>query len=189
MTEQEENVWKTEEVEGAKTVASSQVGLAEEEAGKTVSDGAKTKAEEECAAILGKFRSLDALAKAYAALESEFTRRSQRLKELEKAAENFEGKPAAGVNALETGTGVAEAVANSSAISVEAVLGDADALYRAASENGEVAGRIVKDYLASLSKGAPLMKGGAGLPASPKKKSSSIDGAGELALRYFKKGS
>ena len=40
-------------------------------------------------AVLGKFRSVDALAEAYGALEAEFTRRSQRLKELEKQADNF----------------------------------------------------------------------------------------------------
>ncbi len=40
-------------------------------------------------AALGKFKDVNALLKAYEALEAEFTRRSQRLKELEKQAENF----------------------------------------------------------------------------------------------------
>lgn len=44
-------------------------------------------------AVLGKFRDVNALAEAYGALEAEFTRRSQRLRELEKRAEN----PASGV--------------------------------------------------------------------------------------------
>lgn len=44
---------------------------------------------EKSSAVLGKFRSVDALAEAYGALEAEFTRRSQRLKELEKQADNF----------------------------------------------------------------------------------------------------
>jgi len=39
-------------------------------------------------AVLGKFRDVDALKEAYSALEAEFTRRSQRLKELEKRADN-----------------------------------------------------------------------------------------------------
>ena len=43
-------------------------------------------------AILGKFRSADALAEAYSALQAEFTRRSQRLRELERKAENPEAK-------------------------------------------------------------------------------------------------
>ena len=36
-----------------------------------------------------KFKSVDALASAYGALEAEFTRRSQRIKELEKTVENL----------------------------------------------------------------------------------------------------
>lgn len=38
--------------------------------------------------VLGKFKSADALAEAYSALQAEFTRRSQRLKELERKADN-----------------------------------------------------------------------------------------------------
>lgn len=44
--------------------------------------------EKKGSAVPGKFRSVDALAEAYSALEAEFTRRSQRLRELEKRAEN-----------------------------------------------------------------------------------------------------
>jgi hypothetical protein len=40
-------------------------------------------------AALGKFKSVDALLQAYGALQSEFTRRSQRLKELERETENL----------------------------------------------------------------------------------------------------
>ncbi len=41
-------------------------------------------------AVLGKFKDVDALAQAYNALQAEFTRRSQRLKELERKTENQE---------------------------------------------------------------------------------------------------
>ena len=58
-------------------------------------------------AVLGKFKDVDALAKAYSALQAEFTRRSQRLKELERKAENVaktseteNGKSATGVEKL-----------------------------------------------------------------------------------------
>ncbi len=45
--------------------------------------------------VPGKFKDVDALARAYGSLQAEFTRRSQRLKELERMAENFEkGVPA-----------------------------------------------------------------------------------------------
>jgi hypothetical protein len=39
---------------------------------------------------LGKFKDVDALAKAYSALEAEFTRRSQKLRELERMADKFQ---------------------------------------------------------------------------------------------------
>ena len=61
-----------------------------EGAAQTNSAGAK-----EDSAVLGKFKDVDALVRAYSSLQSEFTRRSQRLKELEKTLENFEGKDAA----------------------------------------------------------------------------------------------
>lgn len=46
-------------------------------------------APEQTSAVLGKFKDVDALARAYGSLQAEFTRRSQRLKELEKLTENF----------------------------------------------------------------------------------------------------
>ena len=50
--------------------------------------------QEKASAVPDKFKDVDALAKAYSSLQAEFTRRSQRLKELEKMAENFEkGEP------------------------------------------------------------------------------------------------
>ena len=49
-------------------------------------EGAQVK---NASAVLGKFRNVDALAQAYNALQAEFTRRSQRLKELERERENL----------------------------------------------------------------------------------------------------
>lgn len=72
---QEENVYEKESSrteEGVRT----QTG-AEKESGPSTS------------AVPGKFKDVDALAKAYESLQAEFTRRSQRLKQLEKLAENF----------------------------------------------------------------------------------------------------
>lgn len=71
---QEENVYAEENFhteEGVRT----QTGAEKE-------DGPNT------SAVLGKFKDVDALAKAYESLQAEFTRRSQRLKQLEKLAEN-----------------------------------------------------------------------------------------------------
>ena len=51
--------------------------------------------EDSASAVLGKFKDVNALARAYGALEAEFTRRSQRLKELEKLADNLPSGDAA----------------------------------------------------------------------------------------------
>lgn len=48
-----------------------------------IADGAVAQEKMDASAVLGKFKDVNALARAYGALEAEFTRRSQRLKELE----------------------------------------------------------------------------------------------------------
>ena len=117
-------------------------------------ENAKTPQEEP--ALPGKFKSVDALARAYSELEAEFTRRSQKLKAYEEAA------------------GAAEAA-----------MRDPEALYRAVTENKEVRARVVGDYLQSLG-GVPLMgSAGAGVTA-PAVKPASIAEAGRLALGYFR---
>ena len=54
--------------------------------------------------VLGKFKDVDALARAYGSLQAEFTRRSQRLKELERIVKNSEkgvlGEASSGVEKL-----------------------------------------------------------------------------------------
>ena len=60
-------------------------------------------------AVLGKFKNVDALAQAYSALQAEFTRRSQRLKELERERENLTAN-----NAKTEGLGVEKLRKNSS---------------------------------------------------------------------------
>ena len=64
-------------------------------------NGAKEDCRESASAVPSKFKDVDALARAYSALQSEFTRRSQRLKELERKVENLEGtEGASGVEKL-----------------------------------------------------------------------------------------
>ena len=110
----------------------------------------------------GKFKSADALLKAYLELEAEFTRRSKRLKELENG-----NKAAADVRAAPS-LGRGEELA-------EAVLSDADAK-RA----------VIEDYLKSLSAGAvPLITGGVA-PAAPRSVPKSVKEAGALAQRFLK---
>ncbi len=49
----------------------------------------KMEVEGEASAVLGKFKDVDALARAYESLQAEFTRRSQRLRALEREVENL----------------------------------------------------------------------------------------------------
>ncbi len=60
--------------------------------------------EERASTVPEKFKDVDALVRAYGSLQAEFTRRSQRLKELERRVENFErgasGVPASGAEKL-----------------------------------------------------------------------------------------
>ena len=53
---------------------------------------AAAKQGEEVSTVLGKFKDVDALARAYSSLQAEFTRRSQKLKELEKETEEWKRK-------------------------------------------------------------------------------------------------
>lgn len=111
---------------------------------------------------LGKFKSVDALLRAYAELESEFTRRSQRLKELEAKSEpdgNGQSQTAGAPNGGEE-------------------------LYRAVMENERVRARVLADYLGSL-KGVPLMAGSGTGVTAPAVKPASIAEAGKLALGFF----
>ena len=54
-------------------------------------NGAREDCRENAPTVPTKFKDVDALVRAYSALQSEFTRRSQRLKELERKVENLEG--------------------------------------------------------------------------------------------------
>lgn len=225
-------------------------------------------------AVAGKFKDVDALIKAYDCLQAEFTRRSQRLKELEREAENLkaakEEKSAAAMaeklrkNAERTKTagdefdsfvseleganvrarnkrsfaeeGPAEgeedarvesrsaeqamqsvgatAVGKENAPSVVSGLSAYDAdggsgetplsevpfveksreelssdeLYERASRDEQVRLKIIGEYLSSVGRaGAPLIRGGAGTLAAPPMKAKTVEEAGRMALRWFKK--
>ncbi len=130
---------------------------------------ATEKNEQKSAPVLGKFESVDALARAYGELEAEFTRRSQRLRELEKRSKE---------------TSEPQECGQTDGPSVRAQ-NESDELYRSVMQNEGVRARVVSDYLGSL-KGVPLMTGaGAGVTA-PAQKPKSIAEAGSLALGYFK---
>ena len=124
----------------------------EEENGKQGSQG-----EQKEELLAGKFKSVDALVRAYGELEAEFTRRSQRLKALEGEGKEGQAHPVM----------------------------DDDGLYTAVSENEAVKAKILSDYLKSL-KGVPLLSSaGAGVTA-PVRKPNSIREASALALSFLK---
>ena len=63
-------------------------------------------------------------------------------------------------------------------------------LFRLASGDESVRLRIIGEYLASVGKsGAPLMRGGVGICAAPVSRAKTIGEAGDMALRFFQKGS
>ncbi len=122
---------------------------------------------EKVAADLGKFKDVKALLDAYNSLEAEFTRRSQRLKELES---NKADPPA------EAASGTSSAHTQNTASLYEAAAGDED-----------VKNAIIADYLRTVSsyKGAPMVTGGISL-TSPKQRPASIKEAGRLANEFLK---
>lgn len=139
----------------------------------------------ETAVDLGKFKSVDALKRAYGELEAEFTRRSQRLKELEERSKETD-VPKDASAAPET-AGSAQTVGQTEAPSlpVSGAAAESETLYRAVMENEGVRARVLHDYLQSL-KGVPLLGGsGAGVTA-PAVKPKSFAEAGNLALGYLK---
>ena len=210
-------------------------------------------------AVFKKFKDVNALARAYGALEAEFTRRSQRLKELERKmeegqkavletlpedvgddgdcrgaekltageahAESFsfakdlenavqpsdgagDGEMVVGIgrssiesntaedqvsgqgygeSAFSDGEKPSDTVVATSAESVELALSD-DEIYRIVNSNESVRIKIVGEYLASLKKGAPLVRGGVGTVTTPPSRARSVAEAGDMALRFFQTG-
>ena len=165
---------------------------------------------------LGKFKDVDALMKAYNALQAEFTRRSQRLRVLENAVDNsnkssenaFEAEKAGGLIAPATAAcepTVADTARPSEEINVATEQEEnrvessaqtqtvstqkqtSDELYEAVVQDEMVRKRIIGEYLTSLQgANAPLMKGGTGMPAVTRKKATNFSEAGTMALHFFK---
>ncbi len=120
----------------------------------------------DAATALGKFKSVDALMSAYRNLEAEFTRRSQRLKELEEASK-AQSVPAEGAPSQEKPT-------------------EAD-LLKAALSSESVRQAVVEEYLKTVAtnKGVPLISGGVAAPA-PRSAPKTVKEAGALAQRFLK---
>lgn len=116
--------------------------------------------EERVAPDTGKFKSVEALMSAYLALEAEFTRRSQRLKELEESKATEAPSP-------------------------ECL--DEDRLLSAALNNNNVREAVVGEYLKTVlgGKGVPLIVDGVSC-AAPHSAPKSVKEAGALVKQFLK---
>lgn len=124
------------------------------------------------AAVAGKFKDVKALTDAYISLQAEFTRRSQRLKELE--ASNAQRPPENAENGQ----------APSQTASTE-VLGEK--LLKAALADEEVKRAIIGDYLKTVmqQKSVPLITGGMQVSAE-RQTPKTVKEAGRLAAQFLK---
>ena len=130
---------------------------------------------------LGKFKSVNALLQAYNSLQAEFTRRSQRLKELENEKlkntlpPNKEPAPMSEEKTSEEKSNTP--------------MPDADEeLWQRANASQEVKNRIIQDYLGEVKKSAiPLLSGGVSV-VSPAQRAKNLTEAGDMALGFFHKG-
>ena len=129
--------------------------------GRGTADAAEAE-EIKAAADLGKFKDVQALLSAYESLEAEFTRRSQRLKELEEKSK-AQDAPAQAENAP-----VPSSAQNTGV------------------EDADARERIIGEYLRAVSVGrtVPFVTGGVGVPA-PRSKPATIREAGRLAEQFL----
>lgn len=133
---------------------------------KATAEPAEAEEKKQAAAELKKFKDVDALQKAYLSLQAEFTRRSQRLKELESEVEALrapEEENAPDKTEAEVGQ------------TPKAVISD------------EEKSSIIEEYLKSVAqnRGAPVIFSGSGV-AAPKPAPRSVREAGALAERFLK---
>lgn len=119
--------------------------------------GAEAREGSGTAAPCGKFKSVDALLHAYNSLEAEFTRRSQRLRELEGKGAGENALPAAPAPAADAGISLEERVERA----VERCLAAREAPY--------------------------VMAGGGSFAAAPPRRARTLEEAGRLAQELFRK--
>lgn len=121
---------------------------------------------DKAAAVPDKFRDVKTLAKAYSELEAEFTRRSQRLRELEKGN---------------------KAEASPDGAQVRPSPQSEDELIKSALSNGKVRDAVIGEFLKNVASGvaAPVIAGGAGV-AAPRIAPKSVKEAGKLAQEFLK---
>ena len=139
--------------------------------------GAEARQEAGTAALYGKFKNADALLDAYNSLEAEFTRRSQRLRELEgKLAAAGAEKEDPAAQPVHGGEGGAEAAAVQNSEKAERQRIEA------------AVARAAEAYFAAKEGGAPrVLAGGGAFALAPARRVRTFREAGELALGLFGK--
>lgn len=142
----------------------------------------ETKREKDgAAATFGKFKSPDALYAAYIELEADYTKKCQRLKELEKRAKASE--QAEQMTEKDANAGPSQEDNPKTQVFANEV-GEKEREIASDKADEE---RIIQRYLASVAaKKIPLMGCGGAIVTSEKKKPRSVREAGGLALQYFK---
>ena len=121
------------------------------------------------AAVTGKFKDVEALMQAYQALEAEFTRRSQRLKELEANKE---------ISVPETNKENAETPSQGAENTAEKV--------NTLPLSDEVKNAVIEEYLNGVvsKRGVPFVTGG-GAVAAKRRTPTTLKEAGALAGKLF----
>lgn len=153
---------------------------------KNLTDTQTAEAERNLGGDLGKFKNVDALLNAYNNLEAEFTRRSQRLKELEENAKNLTEFKTEGV------ADASKPLANDANLSVGVAKEvDEQAIERSLRKlfsSGEIKDKIIEEYLKGVStqKSAPLLDGGE-IISAPVSRPKTIEQAGKLAFNLIQK--
>ena len=124
------------------------------------------------AAELGKFKDVEALRQAYTALEAEFTRRSQRLKELEAANKEAMVSP--------------EQSASEALPSPQAGCLPQVEKVQSAPLSDEVKNAVIEEYLAGVSRscGVPIITGGS-MVSAKRRVPQNLKEAGMLAKNFF----
>ena len=117
------------------------------------------------AAELGKFKDVKTLMKAYSDLEAEFTRRSQRLKELEK-----ENKAAAEPDGAKV---------------LPSQKSDEERITEALTDK-KVRDAVIGDYLKGLAENKVPLTSGGGAVTAPRNTPKSVKEAGKLARQFLK---
>ena len=137
------------------------------------------------AAALGKFKDVQTLMKAYSDLEAEFTRRSQRLKELEKenkAEPNLDEEKA---TPSRTGGDCAPPSKGDGACSTPSQKSDDERIAEALSDK-KVRDAIIGDYLRGLAENKIPLVGGGGAVTAPRNTPKTVKEAGKFARQFLK---